>query len=82
MLTADEGGRRTPFGTGYTPQFWFGTADVTGRIEGPEDGLVQPGDHCSISVERMAPVAIATGMRFAIREGSRTIGAGVVTAVD
>jgi elongation factor Tu len=82
VLAAEEGGRRTPFGSGYKPQFFFGTTDITGTITVLEDGgLVQPGDRAAIGFELHRPVGVEAGMRFAMREGSRTIGAGVVTAV-
>ena len=79
VLSADEGGRHTPFGSGYQPQFFFGTTDVTGVITVETDtGLVQPGDQCEISFALSKPVGIEKGVRFAIREGGRTVGAGVV----
>ncbi|MGC8867328.1 MAG: elongation factor Tu, partial [Elusimicrobiales bacterium] len=82
VLTKDEGGRHTPFFTGYKPQFYFRTTDVTGRIElksGVE--MVMPGDHTEISVELITPIAMEKGLRFAIREGGCTVGAGVVTEI-
>ena len=80
VLNKDEGGRHTPFGTGYEPQFFFGTTDVTGVITvETETGLVQPGDQCEISFDLHKPVGMEKGIRFAIREGGRTVGAGVVT---
>ena len=80
VLSKDEGGRHTPFGTGYEPQFFFGTTDVTGVITvETETGLVQPGDQCEISFDLHKPVGMEKGIRFAIREGGRTVGAGVVT---
>ena len=82
VLSADEGGRHTPFGTGYQPQFFFGTTDVTGVITvNSETGLVSPGDQAEISFDLAKPVGIEKGLRFAVREGGRTIGAGVVTDV-
>jgi elongation factor Tu len=79
VLTAAEGGRKKPFGTGYRPQFFFGTADVTGAIEVGEEGQVCPGDRATVRFSLQKPVGIEAGMRFAIREGGRTIGAGIVT---
>ncbi len=82
ILEKDEGGRHTPFFAGYRPQFYFRTTDVTGEIfleEGVE--MVMPGDHITITGELITPVAMEEGLRFAIREGSRTVGAGVVTEV-
>ena len=82
LLTAKEGGRHTPFGTGYMPQFFFGATDVTGTLESrPPDALVMPGDHAQVRFALKRPVGIEAGMRFALREGGRTIGAGVITAV-
>ena len=82
VLAAEEGGRRTPFTTGYRPQFFFGTTDVTGALRVADDALVRPGDRASVEFELLKPVGVEPGMRFAMREGSRTIGAGVVTRVD
>ncbi len=82
VLTTKEGGRRTPFKTGYKPQFYFGTTDVTGRLTVPGDEVVMPGDHANVAFDLYKPVGVEVGMRFAIREGSRTIGAGVVTKVE
>ena len=77
-----HGGRHTPFGTGYQPQFFFGTTDVTGVISvADESGYVQPGEQADIGFELKKPVGIGKGIRFAIREGSRTVGAGFVTEV-
>ena len=82
VLTEKEGGRHTSFVTGYRPQFFFSTTDVTGSIVLPEDRrMVMPGDHANFDVELIAPVAMETEKRFAIREGGRTVGAGVVTAI-
>ena len=82
VLSADEGGRHTPFGSGYQPQFYFGTTDVSGVITiQSETGLVNPGDQAEISFELGKPVGIEKGVRFAVREGGRTVGAGVVTEV-
>ena len=80
VLTKDEGGRHTPFFPGYRPQFYIRTTDVTGSIK--FDGeMVMPGDNVVMEVELIAPVAIEAGMRFAIREGGRTVGAGVVDKI-
>ena len=82
-LASEEGGRHTPFGSGYSPQFFFGTTDVTGMITVTnETGLVNPGDQAEIGFELNKPVGIETGMRFAIREGGRTVGAGFVTEAE
>jgi elongation factor Tu len=82
VLTKEEGGRHTPFMTGYRPQFYFRTTDVTGTITLPEGReMVMPGDHVNLLVELMYPVAIEKELRFAIREGGRTVGAGVVTDI-
>ena len=82
VLTKEEGGRHTPFFKGYRPQFYVRTTDVTGAVELPESvEMVMPGDDLSISVELISPVAMEEGMNFAIREGGRTVGAGVVTKI-
>lgn len=82
ILSKDEGGRHTPFFTKYRPQFYFRTTDVTGTVELPSGTeMVMPGDNCKMSVELIAPVAMNEGLRFAIREGGRTVGAGVVTKI-
>ena len=82
VLSKDEGGRHTPFFKGYRPQFYFRTTDVTGAIELPEGKeMVMPGDNVSITVKLIAPIAMEEGLRFAIREGGRTVGAGVVAKV-
>ena len=82
VLKPDEGGRHTPFFNGYRPQFYFRTTDVTGTIKLPEGReMVMPGDNVELEVELIKPVAIEEGLRFAIREGGRTVGAGVVTSV-
>ncbi len=82
VLTKEEGGRHTPFGSGYRPQFFFGTTDVTGVINvSSETGLVQPGEQAEIRFELNKPVGIEKGIRFAIREGGKTVGAGFVTEV-
>ncbi len=82
ILSKDEGGRHTPFFKGYRPQFYFRTTDVTGTIELPEDKeMVLPGDNVSMKVSLIAPIAMEEGLRFAIREGGRTVGAGVVAKI-
>jgi len=82
ILSKDEGGRHTPFFKGYRPQFYFRTTDVTGACELP-DGveMVMPGDNIKLDVELIAPIAMEEGLRFAIREGGRTVGAGVVSKI-
>ena len=83
VLSKDEGGRHTPFFKGYKPQFFFETTDVTGSVELPEGTeMVMPGDNVTMNVELIAPIAMEEGQRFAIREGGRTVGAGVVTAIE
>ena len=82
VLTKDEGGRHTAFFNGYRPQFYFRTTDVTGVIEleaGTE--MVMPGDHVNMTIELITPIAIENGLNFAIREGGRTVGAGVVSKI-
>jgi elongation factor Tu len=82
VLSKDEGGRHTPFFKGYRPQFYFRTTDVTGAIELPEGvEMVMPGDNVKMKVTLIAPIAMTDGLRFAIREGGRTVGAGVVAKV-
>ncbi len=82
VLTKEEGGRHTPFFTNYRPQFYFRTTDVTGVVQLPEGTeMVMPGDNVSMDVELIAPIAMDEGLRFAIREGGRTVGAGVVAAI-
>jgi len=82
VLSKDEGGRHTPFFDGYRPQFYFRTTDVTGSIKLPEGTeMVMPGDNISITVTLIQPIAMEEGLRFAIREGGRTVGAGVVAKV-
>ncbi len=82
VLTKEEGGRHTPFFKGYKPQFYFRTTDVTGEVELPADKeMVMPGDTITFKVKLLAPIAMEQGLRFAIREGGRTVGAGVVTKV-
>ena len=83
VLSKDEGGRHTPFFNGYRPQFYFRTTDVTGSIELPAGTeMVMPGDNVSIKVSLIAPIAMDEGLRFAIREGGRTVGAGVVAKIE
>src|SRR6202043_1757131 len=82
VLSKDEGGRHTPFFNNYRPQFYFRTTDVTGAIKLPEgQEMVMPGDNTNMEIEMIQPVAMDQGLRFAIREGGRTVGAGVVTEV-
>ena len=82
MLTKEEGGRHTPFLKGYQPQFFFRTSDVTGVLLLPEDiEKVMPGDTTVVSVELFDPIAMEVGQRFAIREGGKTVGAGVVLRI-
>ena len=83
VLTKDEGGRHTPFFNGYRPQFYFRTTDVTGVITLPEGTeMCMPGDNVKMEVELITPIAIEAGLRFAIREGGRTVGAGVVSEIE
>ena len=83
ILTKEEGGRHTPFFKGYKPQFYFRTTDVTGEVELPADKeMVMPGDTITFKVKLLAPIALEQGLRFAIREGGRTVGAGVVTKIN
>jgi len=82
VLSKDEGGRHTPFFNNYRPQFYFRTTDVTGAIELPEGKeMVMPGDNVSITVKLIHPIAMEEGLRFAIREGGKTVGAGVVAKI-
>ena len=82
VLTKDEGGRHTPFFNGYRPQFFFRTTDVTGDIQLPEGTeMCMPGDNVEMSVKLITPIAMEEGQRFAIREGGRTVGAGVVAKI-
>jgi elongation factor Tu len=82
VLTKEEGGRHTPFFKGYRPQFFFRTTDVTGTIELPEGvEMVMPGDNVEMDIELITPIAVEEGLRFAIREGGRTVGAGVVSSI-
>ena len=83
ILTKEEGGRHTPFFTNYRPQFYFRTTDVTGVVNLPEGTeMVMPGDNVQMAIELITPIAVEEGLRFAIREGGRTVGAGVVTAIN
>jgi len=82
VLTKEEGGRHTPFFTGYKPQFYIRTTDVTGEIQLPEGvEMVMPGDNIEMTIKLIYPVALEAGLRFAIREGGRTVGSGVVTSI-
>ena len=82
VLKKEEGGRHTPFFTGYRPQFYFRTTDVTGAITLPEGvQMVMPGDHITMGVELIGPIAVEEQLRFAVREGGRTVGSGVVTKI-
>jgi len=82
VLTKEEGGRHTPFFKGYRPQFYFRTTDVTGAVELPEGvEMVMPGDNIKMTIELISPIAMEEGLRFAIREGGRTVGAGVVSKI-
>jgi elongation factor Tu len=82
VLAKEEGGRHTPFFNGYRPQFYFRTTDVTGVVQLPEGTeMVMPGDNVRVSVELITPIAMDEGLRFAIREGGRTVGAGVVSKI-
>jgi elongation factor Tu len=82
VLTKEEGGRHSPFFPGYRPQFYFRTTDVTGSVTLPEaTQMVMPGDNTPMVVELIAPIAMDEGLRFAIREGGRTVGAGRVTKI-
>jgi elongation factor Tu len=81
-LTKEEGGRHNPFFTGYRPQFYFRTTDITGTIALPEDKqMIMPGDNTEIHVELIHPIAMEKGLRFAIREGGRTVASGQVTDI-
>ena len=82
VLTKEEGGRHTPFFKGYRPQFYFRTTDVTGTCELPEGmEMVMPGDNVKMTIELITPIAMEEGLRFAIREGGHTVGAGVVAKI-
>lgn len=83
VLSKEEGGRHTPFFGGYRPQFYFRTTDVTGVLQLPEGvEMVMPGDNIDMDVELITPIAIEEGLHFAIREGGRTVGSGVVIAIN
>jgi elongation factor Tu len=82
VLTKEEGGRHTPFFAGYRPQFYFRTTDVTGSMKLPAGvEMVMPGDNVGVEVELITPIAMEKGLRFAIREGGRTVGAGTISEV-
>jgi elongation factor Tu len=82
ILTKEEGGRHTPFFNGYRPQFYFRTTDVTGVATLPQGTeMVMPGDNVSLSIELITPIAMEKGLRFAIREGGRTVGAGTISDI-
>ena len=82
ILSKDEGGRHTPFFTGYKPQFFIRTADITGDVTLPEGvEMVMPGDSAKMKIKLIAPIAMEEGLRFAIREGGHTVGAGVITKI-
>ncbi|HEX7625804.1 MAG TPA: elongation factor Tu, partial [Gaiellaceae bacterium] len=82
VLSKDEGGRHTPFFNNYRPQFYFRTTDVTGAVSLPEgQEMVMPGDNTNMEITLIQPIAMDQGLRFAIREGGRTVGAGVVTEI-
>ncbi len=82
MLSKEEGGRHTPFFTGYKPQFYIRTTDVTGEIELPEGvEMVMPGDNITMKIKLIYPVALEKGLRFALREGGRTVGAGTISRI-
>ncbi|MBO5413179.1 MAG: elongation factor Tu, partial [Clostridia bacterium] len=82
VLTKEEGGRHTPFFNGYRPQFYFRTTDVTGLVELPAGTeMVMPGDNITMTIELITPIAMEKGLRFAIREGGRTVGSGIVSEI-
>jgi elongation factor Tu len=82
VLSKEEGGRHTPFFKGYRPQFYFRTTDVTGVTELPEGTeMVMPGDNVNLAIQLITPVALEKGLRFAIREGGHTVGAGTITEI-
>ena len=82
VLTKEEGGRHTPFFNGYRPQFYFRTTDVTGVIDLPAGTeMVMPGDNIDMTIELITPIAMEKGLRFAIREGGRTVGSGIVSEI-
>jgi elongation factor Tu len=80
-LTKEEGGRHSPFFKGYKPQFYIGTTDVTGEIEFEQE-MIMPGDTANVKVKLIQPIAMEEGLKFAIREGGKTVGAGVVTKIS
>ena len=81
-MTKEEGGRHTPFFNGYRPQFYFRTTDVTGIVKLPEGvEMVMPGDNIAVEGDLITPIAMTEGLRFAVREGGKTVGAGVVTKI-
>jgi elongation factor Tu len=83
VLSREEGGRHTPFFNGYKPQFYIRTSDITGEIQLPEGvEMVMPGDNITMGIKLIYPIALEEGLRFAIREGGRTVGAGVVTKIS
>lgn len=82
VISKEEGGRHTPIMAGYRPQFFFGTTDVTGTINFEGINMILPGDSAEVNLELMKPIGMEPGMRFAVREGSRTVGAGVVLSVE
>ena len=83
VLTKEEGGRHTPFFNGYRPQFYFRTTDVTGEVQLPGGvEMVMPGDNIAMDVELITPIALEKELRFAIREGGHTVGAGVITEIS
>ena len=83
ILTKEEGGRHTPFFNGYRPQFYFRTTDVTGSVTLPKDvEMVMPGDNVTVDINLIEPIAMEKGLRFAIREGGHTVGAGVITEIN
>ena len=82
ILTKEEGGRHTPFFNGYRPQFYFRTTDVTGTAQLPQGvEMVMPGDNVNLEIKLITPIAMEKGLRFAIREGGRTVGAGTITEI-
>jgi len=82
VLTKEEGGRHTPFFNGYRPQFYFRTTDVTGVVQLPQGTeMVMPGDNINVEIDLITPVAMDEGLKFAIREGGKTVGAGIVTKI-
>lgn len=82
VLNKDEGGRHSPIFTGYRPQFYFRTTDVTGKVNLPKDvDMIMPGDNTNMEINLISPIAMEVGLRFAIREGGKTIGAGVVVSI-